>query len=84
MLIEITHFVSRRAGQAVRIVPRSSASWRTARNDSAMMLYGVRRGLRPRLTPPKKMEISNEIIFFNVIVNETIKFSTFQNKKTGH
>ena len=35
----------------------------SARNDSALVVDGVRRGLRPRLTPPLKMEsvIPNEI-----------------------
>ena len=37
--------------------PRASA-----RNDRALLVNGVRRGLRPRLTPPQKIEgvIPNE------------------------
>ena len=30
----------------------------SARNDRALLVNGVRRGLHPRLTPPKKLKVS--------------------------
>ena len=40
------------------MIRRFFASLRFAQNDRELMVNGVRRGLRPRLTPPKKLKVS--------------------------